>query len=559
MSIRLLFVGLLGLSLFAAPKAPAGENDSCPAQKCDRKMDSPCPQKKSEKERGIEAKLSAPVTLNFTDAPLKQVIDDLRGWENINIYVDQPALDQEGVGLERPVSVKLENVSLKSALNLILRQVHLTYIIKDEVLQITSESAAHGRMQRVTYQVGDLIIPIPNSSGNASIRESNATQTREEQLIKLITKTVEPRTWSDQGGVGTVDYHPLTKSLVINQTPDVQEQILDVLNSLRRLQALQVSLEVRFISVDETVADRLIAEFKGKHGVKLAAASETPLLMTFLDAAEQSRLLEVVQGDRRTSVIYPPKPTTFSGQSWTWEAIEQKSFVTGVDTRTTPQGNPIFQPVVEEIPVGTRMTAKPVVSADRRTVNVSLSVNLSKLDDPECDLSEITVPAISSGEDSEPSPTFTQTLQHPHIARFGLDSTLTIPDGSTALISGWKREHGVRTETGVPMLSDIPYLGELFKDFTYTREKECVLMLVTHAIFVVEEPEVKRRRQSELLGSVWSMGLARRGGGRRPCSISFSLCRPHKLKLMVQGRRPETIYQTEPSLRPREGLGDIVR
>jgi len=106
------------------------------------KVDRTLPQKKTETEREIEHKLNTPVTLNFTDAPLKQIIDDLRGWENVNIYVDQLALDQEGVSLESPVSVKLENVSLKSALNLILKQVHLTYIIKDTVLQITSESAA---------------------------------------------------------------------------------------------------------------------------------------------------------------------------------------------------------------------------------------------------------------------------------------------------------------------------------------------------------------------------------------------------------------------------------
>ncbi len=118
-------------------------------------------------------------------------------------------------------------------------------------------------------------------------------------------------------------------------------------------------------------------------------------------------------------------------------------------------------------------------------------MNLSKLDDPECDLSEIKIPAISSGEDSEPSPKFTQLLQHPRISRFGLDSTLTIPDGGTALISGWKREHGVRTESGLPVLSDIPYLGRLFTNMGYTREKECVLMMVTPRIIVVEEHEEK--------------------------------------------------------------------
>ena len=499
MSIRLLFVGWLGLSLFAAPKAPAGENDSCPAQKCDREKDGTYPQKKTEKEREIESKLHTKVTLNFTDAPLRQVMDDLRASYGVNIYVDQLALDQEGVSMERPVSVKLEGVSLKSALNLILKQVHLTYIIKDEVLQITSESAARGRMERVTYQVADLVVPIPNSSGPPA-RQTGAnpyptayppTQTCEGQLIKLITTTVEPRSWSELGGAGTIYYHPLTKSLVINQTPDVQDQILDVLNSLRRLQKQEVVLEVSFLSVDETVADRLIAEFKGKEEVKLVAASDTPLRMSFLNDAERSRLLEVVQRDRRANIMQTPNVTTFSGQSSTNEVIEQKSFVTSVDIRTSSDGNPIFQPVVEEIPVGMRMTARPVISADRRTINVRLSINLSKLDDPECDLSAIELHPALAGEGGEPSPTFTQLLQHPRISRFGLDSTLTIPDGSTALISGWKREHGVRTETGLPMLTDIPYLGEFFKDVRYTREKECVLMLVTPRAFVVEEKEVK--------------------------------------------------------------------
>jgi type II secretory pathway component GspD/PulD (secretin) len=488
MPIRVLFVGLLGLSLFAAPKAPAAENDSCPAQKYGREKDGPCPQKKSDKEREIESKLRKTVTLNFTDAPLRQVIDDLRASYGVNIYVDQLALDQEGVSMERPVSVKLEDVSLKSALNLTLKQVHLTYIIKDEVLQITSESAARGRLERVTYQVADLGIPIPSVADPAPI-PGTATSTPEERLIKLLTCTVEPRSWSDRGGPGTIDYHPLTKSLVINQTPDGHEQILDVLNSLRRLQNQQVSLEVRFISVDETVADRLSAEFKDKERIKLVAGSDTPLRMSFLNEAERSRLLEVVQGDRRTSVMQPPKPTVFSGQSWTWESGEKKTFVTGVDCRLMANGSQIFQPIVEDVAVGTRMTARPVISADRRLVTVDLDVHMNKLDDPEADMIPITLPH-GPETDGEQSPAM-QLVQRPRISRFGLDTTITVPDGGTALISGWKREHGVRTENGVPMLSDIPYFGRLFKNMGYSREKECVLMLVTPHIVVAEEQEEK--------------------------------------------------------------------
>src|SRR5262249_28180281 len=95
--------------------------------------------KRTEAERQIERMLTKPVTLNFANVPLQQVVEDIRQWHGINIYIDSRALEQEGISQERPVTIKLEGVALKSALNLILRGVHLTYMIKDDVLQITTE------------------------------------------------------------------------------------------------------------------------------------------------------------------------------------------------------------------------------------------------------------------------------------------------------------------------------------------------------------------------------------------------------------------------------------
>ena len=112
---------------------------------------------KSEKERDLERKLSTPVTMSFSDAPLRQVVDELRATQGINIFVDKMALEAENVSLEHPISIKLDQVSLKSALNLILKSVHLTYVIKDEVLQITTESQAKGMLQRGAYQLDELL------------------------------------------------------------------------------------------------------------------------------------------------------------------------------------------------------------------------------------------------------------------------------------------------------------------------------------------------------------------------------------------------------------------
>ena len=74
----------------------------------------------------------------------------------------------EGLGRGRrdhrhPVTIDLRNeIMLKSALNLILEPLHLSYVIKDEVLKITSEQMQRRPGLHATYNVADLVIPIPN-------------------------------------------------------------------------------------------------------------------------------------------------------------------------------------------------------------------------------------------------------------------------------------------------------------------------------------------------------------------------------------------------------------
>src|SRR5581483_1609599 len=95
---------------------------------------------RTEAERKIERLLTKPVTLSFTNQPLQQVLEDIGQWKGVNIYIDTRALEEQGISQSRPVSIKLDQVALKSALNLILREVHLTYVIKDDVLMITTEA-----------------------------------------------------------------------------------------------------------------------------------------------------------------------------------------------------------------------------------------------------------------------------------------------------------------------------------------------------------------------------------------------------------------------------------
>src|SRR5262249_20522139 len=85
--------------------------------------------------------------------------------------------------------------------------------------------------------------------------------TREDQLIQLIQNTIQPRSWAAMGGQGTIDYFPMTMTLVINQTQDIQEQVRDLLETLRRLQDAEVAVEIRLISIAEGFFERMGVDF----------------------------------------------------------------------------------------------------------------------------------------------------------------------------------------------------------------------------------------------------------------------------------------------------------
>jgi hypothetical protein len=58
--------------------------------------------------------------------------------------------------------------------------------------------------------------------------------TEAQSLLRVLTNTVEPASWSQMGGPGSVEYFPEGVSLVIRQTADVHKQVQDLLDALRK-------------------------------------------------------------------------------------------------------------------------------------------------------------------------------------------------------------------------------------------------------------------------------------------------------------------------------------
>ena len=82
-----------------------------------------------------------------------------------------------------------------------------------------------------------------------------------DSLIDLITSTVQPTTWDTVGGPGSIASFETNLSIVVSQTQEVHEEIVDLLEQLRRMQDLQVTIEVRFITLNDNFFERIGVDF----------------------------------------------------------------------------------------------------------------------------------------------------------------------------------------------------------------------------------------------------------------------------------------------------------
>jgi general secretion pathway protein D len=473
-------------------------------------------------EREIQKSLSKGVEVRFINRPLSEVMDTLGRMAGVNVYLDPQGLNAEGVTTDTPVTLNLtQPISLKSALNLMLSPLGLSYVIQNEVLRITSEQTKDSNVYAKAYYVADLVIPIPNFVNNGSlglpgaIRESmnamaglgimprapsgvlpltiskdegqqqsqssasvlaqinnmggagglngmmngmrnannpagggfgpgglgRGAQPDFDSLTELITSTIAPQSWQEVGGPGAITGYENNLSLVVSQTQEVHEQIADLLEQLRRLQDLQVTIEVRFITLADNFFERIGVDFNasindntglnnflpflpsgnppqansplfdppsksiaigwtaagptGDLNLQLSQnsfASGVPQFGNFnantvgnfgfaiLSDLEVFFVLAAGQGDTRANILQAPKVTLFNGQFAFVSDTTQQPFVTSV-IPVVGDFAAAQQPVIVVLNEGTSLSVQAVVSSDRRFVRLTLVPFFSQIGD----------------------------------------------------------------------------------------------------------------------------------------------------------------------------------
>lgn len=223
---RAVAIGLLGF--FCTASLCRGE-DQEPA------ANDQAAQRREAAEQRIEQTLDEPLRspLRFEGVELSAVFDAIAEEYDIPMVLDVAKLEALPVGPESHVTIDLQNVSLRSAINLILQQLgDVTFIVHDEVLQITSTYRAEQDLVTRVYRV-DMFNSWWEKEDPKELE--GAAHADFNPLIDVITTSIAQDTWVENGtGVATIYTIP-PGILVISQTKLVHAKVERLLDDLRRV------------------------------------------------------------------------------------------------------------------------------------------------------------------------------------------------------------------------------------------------------------------------------------------------------------------------------------
>lgn len=165
-------------------------------------------------------------SIALDQVPFDQAVETLRTLSGVNIWVDWPSLALEDFVRNTPVSLRLTHVTLSEALDRLLSRpvgaVELGYGVEDGVVLITTRQCAGQYVITRAYDVRDMILPI-GTPGRADGIDA---------LIRYLTRSVDPDSWKDNGGVfGKIQ--EVNGRLIVTQSWQSHEKIARWLDMLR--------------------------------------------------------------------------------------------------------------------------------------------------------------------------------------------------------------------------------------------------------------------------------------------------------------------------------------
>ena len=191
----------------------------------------------------IEQSLLQDTEVAFTDTPLEEAIKLLEDLHSIRIWLDEETLTADGINTDSPINLQMSGISLNSALNLMLEPLQLDYVIKNEVLVITTKVRAEDTLKTRVYNLSRLPHLTPKELVEIIVGGSPTNATGSGGVASETVTLIPDSKWELIDGEGGTAWAGKT-TLIICQTQRVHRQIVALLDQLAEAEAVPTKTPV---------------------------------------------------------------------------------------------------------------------------------------------------------------------------------------------------------------------------------------------------------------------------------------------------------------------------
>ncbi|MBI3099410.1 MAG: hypothetical protein HYY93_14460, partial [Planctomycetes bacterium] len=494
--------------------------------------------------------------LDFGDASLREIVDFIRDFAQINI-IFSPEVVKENLADERR-SFQVTNLVLKNVLKLLLDQYGLAYTFQNKVLTITKPELAQGAPVLQLHDVRDIIRPLTDFAGpNVELlppgadsgggvgagfgpTEEQAAPVTGEQIVALIQSNIEPNSWTERSNEVSVALTANGQLLVLH-TPQVQKEIQDFLSNLRSFAGSMVTIEARFLEVQDNFLEDISFEFRGNDSVtltdvvdgidrveagifrqkqisnnvwdarfrtsypfdvvtagstgggafptsrNLTNAGGIGIQWSLLSEYAWNTVLRALRKGEKATILTAPRVTVFNTQRANIAVAEQRAYIQDYDVEIA-QDAAIYDPIIATVQDGLVLDVRPIISNDRKFITLELRPAVASLRG----LREID---ISVPVDAPGAAGYTP-IQLPVVFLQRAQCTVTMPDRGIILIGGMREAFDQDQSSETPFLSKIPVIGALFKRRARNKEARSLMILIKAEIIDLGEREANRSRDA---------------------------------------------------------------
>ena len=375
------------------------------------------------------------------DSDIKNILMLIGELTGLNIVISPAVQDT--------ITATLENVSVKAALDAILKPNGYNYFVQENIIIVKGiDTEMVGELETVVVKLKY----INSDDLSGALGAVMSSRGKLQSFTPLVTSQ------STKGA---------SNIIIIS---DVQENIVHILNMIDQLDVAipNINIAVRFIETNlDTTRGHGIDWSKA--AVQLGGTTDTSLSMlnfnnitiATLNPMQLTSALRIMQARGQSKLLSSPQVTTLDNHEAETETVttvyiegNTNSSQNQRSQSSNPYGNIAINQVSEK-DIGIKLKVTP-------RINEGTKITL---------LVDATVEALLSAAEIH--------TDKPRSTKRTVKTQVTVRDGDTAIIGGLIAENVLENKKFVPIISGIPFFGQLFQSTSIEKEQRELLIFIT--------------------------------------------------------------------------------